>query len=405
MTRVSRSAALLLISNLGGAALSFAISALIGRALGERGLGVYALALAWIYPVGLAVEFGVSTLMTREIAADPRQIGRLLTAGAALRVLIGAPVMLALIALAPLLTADAESAVGLRIAAPLVIVTPFYSAFTAILRARQDMLPILWLNIGMLAAQAALTAAALALGGGALIALAINTATSAGQLAAAWAVCRSSAPAPAARIPPLSDLIDTARRSAPFAAAGVLAALQMRLPIILLERLTTTEAVGVFAAANRLIEGLRLFPNALFGALFPSLSALAADAAEMGRVFRRAWRGLIGFGAAVGAGLTLLGAPTLTFIYGEPFAAGAAALALLGWALAAGALRGLATLRWYAVGREADANRINAVLLIAQIGVGVPLIGLWGAEGAALTILLIESAALVLILNPKSASA
>lgn len=392
---LTRSAALLLISNLIGAALSFAIVALIGRGLGERGLGVYALALAWVYPLGLAVEFGLGTLMTREIAADPSQTGRMLGSAAALRVMLGAPVMLALIALAPLITSDAASASGLRIAAPLVIVTPFYSAFTAVLRARQAMLPILWLNVGMLAAQAALTALTLALGGGVLTALAINTATSAGQLVAAWAVCRSSAPASAERIPSLADLSEMARQSAPFAIAGVLAALQMRLPVIMLEQLTTTEAVGLFAAANRLIEGLRLFPNALFGAIFPSLSALAGDVTGMRRVFRRGAAGLIAFGGVVGMGLTLFGAPILMLIYGAPFADGSTALTLLGWALAAGALRGLATLRWYAAGREASANRINAVLLIAQIVVGVPLIVLWGVNGAALTILLTESAALV----------
>jgi O-antigen/teichoic acid export membrane protein len=186
-----------------------------------------------------------------------------------------------------------------------------------------------------------------------------------------------------------------ARQSAPFAIAGVLAALQMRLPVIMLEQLTTTEAVGLFAAANRLIEGLRLFPNALFGAIFPSLSALAGDVTGMRRVFRRGAAGLIAFGGVVGMGLTLFGAPILMLIYGAPFADGSTALTLLGWALAAGALRGLATLRWYAAGREAVANRINAVLLIAQIVVGVPLIVLWGVNGAALTILLTESAALV----------
>jgi O-antigen/teichoic acid export membrane protein len=393
--RLTRSAALLLISNLGGAALSFLIVALIGRGLGERGLGVYALALAWVYPLSLVVEFGVGTLMTREIASDGSQSGRMLTSAAALRLLIGSPVMLALIALAPLITADAESAAGIQIAAPMVIVTPFYSAFTAVLRARQAMLPILWLNIGMLASQAALTALALALGGGVLTALAINTATSAGQLVAAWAVCRTDAASSAESLPLRVDLIDMARRSAPFAIAGVLAALQMRLPIILLEQLTTTEAVGLFAAANRLIEGLRLFPNALFGAIFPSLSALAADSVGMQQVFRRGAAGLIAFGGAVGVGLTLFGAPILMVIYGAPFASASTALTLLGWALAAGALRGLATLRWYAAGREAGANRINAVLLIAQMAVGIPLIGLWGVEGAALTILLTESAALV----------
>jgi O-antigen/teichoic acid export membrane protein len=395
--RLSRSTTLLLISNLGGAALSFAIVALIGRALGERGLGVYALALAWVYPLGLAVEFGLGTLMTREIASAPSQAARLLASVAALRLALGAPVMLVVLLAAPLITADAESAAGLHLAAPLVIITPFYSAFTAVLRARQEMLPILWLNIGMLASQAALTAVALALGGGVLAALTINTLTSLGQLIAAWHICRTRAVPLPVDVLVYADLRAIIGRSAPFALAGVLAALQMRLPIILLEQLTTTEAVGLFAAANRIIEGLRLFPNALFGAVFPSLSALASDTSALRRVFRRSALALIGFGAAVGVGLMSVGAPLLALIYGEVFAAGSVTLTLLGWSLAFGALRGLATLGWYAVGREAGANRVNAALLLAQLVVGVPLIASYGVDGAALTLLLTEAAGLVLL--------
>src|SRR5438477_12267695 len=68
---LSRNTLILLISNVGSAVLSFVLSVLIGRALGQDGLGVYSTALAWITPLSLVAEFGLGTLMTRDIAQNP----------------------------------------------------------------------------------------------------------------------------------------------------------------------------------------------------------------------------------------------------------------------------------------------------------------------------------------------
>ena len=89
--RLSRNTLALLISNGGSALLSFGLSvligrllvedalglerrvdpALIGRVLGQEGLGVYAAALAWVFPLSLLAEMGIGTLITRDIAQTP----------------------------------------------------------------------------------------------------------------------------------------------------------------------------------------------------------------------------------------------------------------------------------------------------------------------------------------------
>ncbi|MDZ4764764.1 MAG: oligosaccharide flippase family protein [Chloroflexota bacterium] len=391
---LGRNTAILLVSNIGGAALSFVIAAVIGRALGERGLGVYAVAMAWVYPLSLVVEFGLGTLMTRDLAGQPERAHDYLIDVIRVRLLLGVPTLLVLIAAAPLLSSDSEIVAGLHVSAPLVLIVPLTGAFTAVFRAQERMTPVAALNVGMLAAQAALTAVVLAAGAGVVVVLIVNTATSAGQLVAAWGMYRATSPPNPLTVSERGRSL--LRRAFPFALAALFAALQNRLSIIMLENLTTTAEVGLFAAAYRFTEAARMFPNAFFGAIFPTLTALAADPARMERTFRRALVGLTAFGIASGVGLTIFAPILLTLIYGDAFAAGASSLALLSWALALSVLRGLWTIRAYAHRRESRVNAVNALVIALQVALGLVLIPRFGVDGAALTHLIIEAAALML---------
>lgn len=394
---LSRNTLTLLISNGGGALLSFVLSVIIGRSLGEEGLGIYAAALAWVFPLWILAEFGLDTLITREVAQNPDSAPAYLHAAALARLALGGGLMLAFVLFAPLLTDNPTLVRGLQIAAPLIVVGPFVSAFTAIFRARQTMWPIAALNIGMLAAQVALTVWVLARGGNVLTVLAINTATSAAQLAAAWGIYRTRFHITGAhrRAPlPISDLL---RRAWPFALAAVLAAVQIRLSLILLERMTSAAEVGQYAAASRFVEAGRMLPNALFGALFPALSALSADSVALNRVFRRAMTGLAAYGIAFGIGILLLGGWIISLTYGPPFESASPILMLLTWTLLPGLLKSGYLVYGYARGHEAQVNRVMALSLVIQLLSGLWLIGQYGAAGAALSLIVTEAAALILL--------
>lgn len=416
--RLSRNTLALVISNVGGAVVLFFLSALIGRTLGTDGLGIYTVAVAWAFPLGLLVEFGLGTLMTREVAQDASITHAYLETVTRSRLLIGGAAMLLLIAAAPLISSDPLVVAGLHISAPLVIIAPFYSGLTAVFRARGEMGVIPYLTIGMLIAQLILTALAFLSGGGVIAALVVNTVTSAGQLVAAWAVYRwkfqkpTSPPSRSARLP-LSTLwrggrqpqvargevalLPLLRRAFPFALAAVFAALQVRLSVILLERLATTAEVGYFSAASRFVEAARTIPNAFFGALFPALALLAVDRVRMARTFRWGMIGLGAFGAAAGIGFTLLGQPVIRLTYGDGFEPAGLVLQVLGWSLLFSLLRGGRTLYLYALGHEGRVNWINGAVIVMQGGLSLLLIPAAGALGVALVHIFVELLALVLL--------
>ncbi len=400
--RLSTQTITLAVSNVGTAGLSFLLAALIGRALGAEGLGIYGVALAWVMPLALIAEFGLGTLITREIARDATRTGALVHAAVRARQIMGGGAALLLLIAAPLLSADSLTAVGLQISAPLVLIQPLFSTYTAVFRARGDMRPIPWLNIGMVAAQLPLTALALAaqttddLSAKLLLVFLINTATSAGQLAAAWAVYRRRYYAPPGR--QRVALLPLLRASGHFGLAAVFVALQMRLSFILLESIAGAGAAGYFAAANRFGEAARLLPNAFFGALFPALSALAADGQRLRGTFRRALLGLGAYGVLAGAALALLAPLLIGVVFGAGFAPAVPALQWLGLALVFSLLRGARTLYWYARGREAWVNLVNGAAVVAQLVLSTWLIGRAGAAGAALAVAAVEGLAFAALL-------
>ena len=381
-SRLSRNTLTLLTSNVGSAILSFLLSVLIGRALGGDGLGVYAAALAWVFPLSLAAEFGLSTLITRDVAQNPDTAEAYLRATTIPRLWLGGGLTLLLLVAAPLLSSDPAIVAGLKISAPLILILPFFGAFTAVFRAHQIMWPIPPLNLGMLVIQVTLTAIVFLTGGGVLLALAVNTLTSAGQLVAAWAIYqfRFRRPSASKNVPAL-QVKALLRRAWPFALAAVLAALQTRAGTILLEQLTPTIQVGYYAAATRFVEAARMIPNALFGALFPALAALTVQPEVLQLTFRRVLLGLGGFGLFMGLVFTVLASGIISITYGAAFTPAIPVLQIAMWSLLPGLLRGGWTLYWYARGREGLTNLITGITLIVQIGISLWLIPRFGAVG------------------------
>lgn len=397
--RLSRHTGLLLVSNGAGALLLFALSVAIGRVSGREGLAVYSAVLAWVFPLSLAVDFGLSTLATREVAQAPASARQQLALMSWARLALGGTGALLILLAAPLFSDNPDVVHGLRLSAPLLIVLPLYSSFTAIFKGMGAMWPIPWLNIGMLVAQVVLSLLVLAHGGDIQMLLVVNLVTSLGQLLAAWVLWQQffspRVSTTASHAFDYAHITAALRRAWPFALAAVFAALQMRVSLILLERSASVDEVAYFAAASRFVEAGRLIPNAFFGALFPALAALAANPHHMKQTFRRAASFLMLFGLAGVIAATLLSLPLIELTYGASFSPAAPVLQVLTVALLFSLLRGAYTLLLYARQAESRVNRVNGWILILQVILSLWLIGANGAFGAALALVATEAVAFI----------
>lgn len=403
--RVSTGAGLLAVSNVLSALLSFVLAALIGRSLGQTGLGSYSTALAWVFPFVLLAEFGLNTLITREAAQYPDQAQSILQRTHSVRLILGVSGMLLLWVLAPVLSNGADVVMGIRISSLFLLITPIFGAYTAILRAQGHMAMILALNVGMLASQVGLSLIAMAAGYGLQSLLVINVVTSGGQLIAAWLICRTrTASNRESETVPENEAIkrfsakNVLKRAWPFALAGILAAVQGRVGLLLLERLASPVEVGNYAAASRFIEAGRVLPAAFSGALFPVLVAMSGDVPVLRVMFRRAMVAYGGYGGLAALLLMVLSVPILTLTYGLAFVSAAPVLALLGWTLLPSLVRSALTLYAYARGKESFTNQVTVVLLCVQLVGGLLLIPQNQAAGAATALLVAECSGCVLLM-------
>jgi O-antigen/teichoic acid export membrane protein len=386
-----------------GAVLSFALALIIGRGWGQTGLGVYTAALAWMTPLSLLTEAGLGTLFVRDLARQPDQIAAYTQAAIRQRFFIGGCLALAIILAAPLITSDPLTQMGIRLSAPLIVILPLYATFTAILRVQARMPLVAALNIGMLATQVILTGLLWQQHAPIETILLVNTLTSAGQCLTAAGLTREAYTVGARYIVPSMNIKTLMRRGLPFALAGVIAALQMRLIVIVLEHQTTAAEVGLYAAAFKGVEIARLLALAVFDALFPVLSSLAHDRARVQRLFA-AMCGILTAGALVGSLILTLLAPTvIPWLYGEAFTAAVPILQIVAWGMPLLVLRQSRILYGYALGAE---YRVNVLMLIGLIGQAVAALVLipWaGAMGAAWAFVAGEAwGALVLWLSPFS---
>lgn len=401
--RLKRGAVILLASNIGGAFLSFLLAALIARSLGETSFGIYSAVSAWIYPLAILADMGISTLMTRDLGESPALANQMAYTALLWRILIGGGILLAILGFAPLLSDEPLVIMGLQLSAPMVVILPMFSTLSAIFKAVDAIGWVLALNIGMLAVQLALTAAAIAGGGTIMDVTVLNVLTSLGQLLAAVLIeKRYIGRAPLARWPSGRDMQTMLRASFPFAASAALSAVQMRAAVIALESLSSLAAVGLFAAMTRFTDAARLAPNALFGAMMPVLASISRERDAREHTFNRILAGLLAFGAACIIGSLALGGWAIGFVYGGAFADGFPVLFVLVLALAIGTLRGAYTLYEFAVRREHMVNAVNLLSLALQIILGLLLIPGLGALGAAWSVLAAESIALACLAWSRS---
>ncbi len=423
---IGQNTGILLLVNLAGSVMGFLMAAALGRGLGDAGFGQYSFVMTWLLSLTLLAEFGLSTLLTRDLAAHPEQTGAYLRNSIAAKTLLGLPGLVILLFFAPQLASGQHPAV--IVAMPWGILFFYtglvYSSFTAVFRAHQVMRPILWLT---LSGQTVLLGGTLALllsrqplflmiawAGLSQLLQCILAYVFYLKLNQPWGakfvsrnpralketmgnleplrVSSSSHQSLFLDIRSMQYLIATAW---PFALAGLLAALQLRANSLMLAYLQGDQALGWYAAANRFVETGKQFPAAFYAAMLPALAALTGSAhSEQRHTLRQtltqARLGMLALGGLASVGALLLAQPILTLTYGPAYQPAAVVLQLLTFTLIPNGQNSLLILYLYACGDEKFVNRLTALGVAVNLGLCFWLIPAWGAAGTALALLISE---------------
>lgn len=294
------------------AAVSFGLSALLGRLLGAAGFGAYATLYTAASLLALLLDGGFRTLLLRErtaVSADAPALERLPGIALGHLVLVGG----ALLALSPLLgrVLQLDGLPAALLCFGMLTWTQWGSA---------------WLRgAGEFARDARWQAGSRTLGAlfilfGVWLLGASSTGVflcwSAGLLAASLLLRTGLAR------PPARDRSLLAHRlAASFLVIDLFSTLYQRIDILLLHAWSAdAAAVGRYAAAYRLLDGVFLLAAPVALLLFRRLRLARGEAAATRRFAWRALGAAAGLGAALGGGALLAGPWVLGWVFGAAFA-------------------------------------------------------------------------------------
>ncbi len=379
----------LLLARVAVQAQAVLLTVLVARRLGEAGFGQYSLIASLIFLGNVFTTFGTDTLLIRQIAQARQVEIPEVPAALGLQIAFSAVTVTAIWLLTLFLPQkSAEFLTSLRLYSISLFPLAFFSIFSAILRGFERMDLYLIASLGTVGVQLATVWLALQAGGGlpglmsALLAVQIFS-----MIFGYW-LCKRTAPAYS--LGWSVNLLRPARLLAavwPLAMLSILGVVYQRMGVFALAFLGNDAQTGLYSAAARIIEALKLGQIAVAGALLPALARLQdhpEGAKEAARLFRKTAWSLVGLGL-LGALITFFcAAPFIRLLYGPRYAAAASALRILGWMLLPYSLSTALAVEMVSKKMEKYVTMALALGLLSCAGLDLGWIPRWGVHGACL---------------------
>ncbi|HJZ78379.1 MAG TPA: oligosaccharide flippase family protein [Vicinamibacterales bacterium] len=374
----------------------FVVTVVAARRLSPQDFGVFSLGSTLGWMAAVASDFGIQLHVARAVARRPEEASALLSAWLRVRWATASGALVAAGAGAALAPSTRAYAVPIALFALVYVcsglVEFLHYFYRGLSRSDVESTLTLWqragtLGCGVLALLWRPSVSVLAI---AMLAPVVLTLAASLRIARSFA--RASAPAserstaggmsramPAAPAPIM--VAQAVRREIwPIGAGIVLSAVYFRVDVFLVQLWSGTEAVGLYNAAFRLVDALRLFPAAVIAVVLPSLCR-AADL----RPLARAAAPVTLSAAAVAAVLWMAADVLIPALYHERYAAAIPAFRILLLAFPLMSLNMALTHQLVGWDGQRAYAALCAAALTFNLAVNARLIPAWSIDGAAWT--------------------
>jgi len=369
----------------------FAVVVLLVRHLGDEPYGRFATVVVYVTLVGVVADLGLQTVFIRDVSRDRGEFQRYLSNLVATRFVLS---VVALVVLAGALRIFAPALFPYTIAAFTLLLTTSYSS---LLRA------VFYIRGRLIYEAVAIIAEAIILLG--LTVLAINRRASwdvflwvysAGYFftclfALAIIRWRWNEPIEARLDPAFVRRLLAA--GMPLALGFTITTIYAQVDVVLLQVLKGFQTVGWYAAANRFVDAVAWIPQSAMGAVFPTLSLVAAtETRRLVFAYEKSFKmlAIIALPLAVGIGVTADSLVTLAF--GHGFDQSIPALRILAPSIALLFVNNAFIYTLTAINRQIDFTRLSLATLVVNITLNLGLIPAYGYLGAAAASTLTEIA-------------
>ena len=378
-----RSFALLAAANVIAPLCSVGLVLAIARLGGIEMLGKYSL-LTTVFVLGQnCVPLGLPIILTREVAAAPRDAGRWFVAACAVSLACVGAVVLVCGPLIGATVGDAPLATGLV----LVLLALLPSVFTlhgeAVLLALGRAVDVVVIAVVENAARAAVGVLLVLAGWGLGAIAAAILVLRALAAAATLAVMRRRGVTCGVR--PAAALCRTLARHVPVVGTiPVVNAIYGRADVFVITLLGSWTDVGLYGAATRIVDLARTVSPAYGKAVYPLLARLhASRSREFAVLGARAVREVVIVAATLAFGIAAFSGSMIHTLYGPQLAPAASVLAVLAWTLVPAALATVLAQLLFAADRQIVDLRVNVIATVASVALNVVLVPRLGALGAA----------------------
>jgi PST family polysaccharide transporter len=362
----------------------------LSRHFGPERFGSLAFGLAFVRIFAVIAAFGLDRILVRHFVETDGGSGATVRSAFFLKLVIAFVSYLALIALVFLVDPHDRLTFAIVFLAGGGLLFQAFDVFDFFFQAQNRFRLAFYGRTLPIALSTALKIGAIVAGAPLLVFAALETVETALIAFALFVVYRRYRPAPATRAPLRSVLTQNLlREGLPLLLGSLAAMIYMRADILMLGKMISFHAAGVYSAASQITEACALLPMAFVPALFPVLLRWRKLGVEYySRQFEKLFLGAGLTGVTMAVGLTMAAPFIVHLLYGPEYASAAGILVIHAWSAIFLYVAIMQTgyditerLTWWTAIRTAAGATVNVVLNFV-------LIPRYGAIGSAVATLI-----------------
>jgi len=372
--------------------LAFIMTVMMPRYLGAEGYGRLYLAQAITGIMAILVEFGLNSLVTRDVARRPAEAVGYLKSGTILKAALWVVGAAAVAVFVQVVGYPAETRITVAILAVAVLFSAGSTLIVSVLQATDRMGWIAASTVAEKAIYVGLGVAALLLGYGVrTLAMVVLISAAAKFLLDLWWLRRLSVRVDLSSERERLGVRTLFKRTLPFFSVLFFGAIYFRADTLILSLMESEAVIGYYGAAYRLFQTTYILADAFVFALFPLFCRLSPVSNEgLAASAQKSLDTLLLLGIAITAGMFMLSDEIVSLLYGPGFAESVPLLRVLSIAIALMYANGIFVQLLLATDRQKRLARTAAVAAVGNIAVNVALIPAFGALGAAIATVVTE---------------
>jgi O-antigen/teichoic acid export membrane protein len=362
----------------------FLFTIVAARMLGPAGWGQLAFAIAVLFVLRFAVDFGFQTLTTREVASRPHVVHGYFWNGILFKFILALVLIPITIFCLQLLGFREETVRTTRVVLLSLLPYTLYTSMLAVFDGleRMEFTALLKISLGVsyliTLGSLLLFAQVKPLNFGLVFLLSTLISVMLGGLL----ITRTIGLNPAVS---LRLIRETVRLAFPFALISVITFMFQKVDLPLLSRLEDDGTVGVFSAAHNILDAVSLLPQAFVLGAFPYFSRLALNSpVQLAKIYAIILKYSLGLLIAATGAIYVFSDDLIRLLYGSGYDGGSQILRILIWAglfMSTNAISGYVL---FSLRQQKYLIGISLMNLVLIIGLNLVLIPLHGGDGSAI---------------------